>query len=43
MTGNKYFDPSYGLTYEKELDFETDAVSGYGSEDGLENEPLYIR
>ncbi len=38
MTGNKYFDPSYGLTYENELDFETDAVSGYATDVDFDND-----
>jgi hypothetical protein len=32
IAGDKYFDPSYGQTYENKFDFEKDAVSGYARE-----------
>jgi hypothetical protein len=36
IAGDKYFDPSYGKTYENKFDFEKDAVSGYARGDDFD-------
>ena len=36
IAGDKYFDPSYGKTYQNTLEFEKDAIGGYAFELGFE-------
>jgi hypothetical protein len=38
-----YYDPSYGVTYANDADFQTNAVAGYGIKDPVQDVPGRIK